>query len=103
MRLNGASALKFANTTSRCSYGGPGKIAFKFTTVQWAKQPKVAQAWRELARRHNLVSAELGDVDRVFGFLDAFLTLSYPIHYRYALPPCCVFLLYPAIMASSRL
>lgn len=84
-------------------------MTFKFTTAQWAKDPKVAAAWRELAQQHGLHPAEFADVDidRVFGFLDAFLLMSYPVQYRYVtltlFPPISLSQGYTSALFAGRL
>ncbi|OCL02897.1 NAD dependent epimerase/dehydratase family protein-like protein [Glonium stellatum] len=55
-------------------FGPPGKIRNKFVLAEWARQPKVAKAWKELAEQHKLVSNELWDIDRIFPFTDAALS-----------------------------
>ncbi|KFZ02442.1 hypothetical protein V500_00185 [Pseudogymnoascus sp. VKM F-4518 (FW-2643)] len=52
-----------------------------FTLTEWAKQPEVQRAWQEIAQAHQLRDKTLGDIDRIFGFTDAALTWSYPIHF----------------------
>lgn len=64
-------------------FGPPAKVQNRFTLVEWAKKPEVQQAWKELAEKHQLRDTSLGDVDRVFGFGDAAVACSYPVHFRY--------------------
>ncbi|OJJ77977.1 hypothetical protein ASPBRDRAFT_253535 [Aspergillus brasiliensis CBS 101740] len=62
-------------------FGPAGTIRYKFLLTEWAKQPEVQQAWKVIAEKHGLREKELRDTDRVFGFADAALTWSYPIHF----------------------
>lgn len=64
-------------------FGPPGTIRYKFTLVDWAKQPEVQIAWKEISDLHGLKYKELCDTDRVFGFTDAAMQWPYPIHYSY--------------------
>lgn len=63
-------------------YGPPGVFRFRFTLAEWAKRPEVRKAWGEIAERHGLREKELKDVDRVFGFTDLAVTMTYPIQLR---------------------
>lgn len=63
-------------------FGPPGKMRARFTLTKWAKQPEVQKAWSEIAEKHQLRDKSLGDVDRIFGFTDAAIMGSFPIHYR---------------------
>lgn len=63
-------------------YGPPGVVQFRFTLVNWAKTPEVQQAWAEIAEKHELREKELRDIDRVFGFADLALALTYSISLR---------------------
>ncbi|KAF2141531.1 uncharacterized protein K452DRAFT_228931 [Aplosporella prunicola CBS 121167] len=61
---------------------GPAAVQrSKFTLTEWAKRPEVQKAWRELVENHGLINKEFGDVDRIFGFTDMALSMSYPILY----------------------
>lgn len=60
-------------------YGGRGISRRTFTMVAWAKQEKVQLAWSKLATEHDLLSRELGDIDRIFAFLDGTLCRSSPL------------------------
>ncbi|KAJ5082238.1 hypothetical protein N7532_011281 [Penicillium argentinense] len=63
-------------------YGPPGELRFRFTLVDWAKRPEVQKAWKDIAEAHGLREKVLRDEDRVFGFADQALTLSYPLQLR---------------------
>lgn len=63
-------------------YGPPATIRFKFTLAEWAKRPEVKNAWKEIVAEHNLRNIALEDVDRVFGFTDFGLSVSYPVIQR---------------------
>lgn len=63
-------------------YGPPGAIRFRFLLAEWAKKPEVQKAWAEIAEMHGLREKGLRDVDRVFGFADLALTVSYPVQLR---------------------
>lgn len=63
-------------------YGGKGISARTFTMVEWAKQSKVQDAWKKVAKDNGLSVSELTDVDRVFGFLDGSLSRSAPLMFR---------------------
>ena len=58
-------------------YGPPGKVGIKFKLTEWAKKPEVQQAWKDIAIRDNLTVKELHDVDRIFGFADFALSVSW--------------------------
>jgi len=66
---SGMKAISVSLTSCPCRYGR-GKVAFKFSLVNWAKQPEIAKAWAEIAAKHDLVYQELTDIDRIFGFGD---------------------------------
>ena len=68
-------------------FGPPGVLRTRFTLAEWAKEPEVTQAWREIAQKHDLVDKELRDTDRVFGFTDNSLMWSYPSNFRHVYPP----------------
>jgi hypothetical protein len=57
-------------------------VQFRFTLANWAKTPEVQQAWAEIAEKHGLREKELRDIDRVFGFADLLLALTYSISLR---------------------
>lgn len=63
-------------------YGSPGALRFRFTLVEWAKKPEVQKAWGEIAERHGLREKKFRDVDRVFGFTDQAVGMTYPIQLR---------------------
>jgi len=60
-------------------YGPKGVTRRKFTLVDWAKQERVRNAWKELAEQHGLTEKEFKDVDRVFGFADGSLCRPAPL------------------------
>lgn len=68
-------------------WGPAAKLRYKFTLVEWAKKPEVQKAWKEIATKHDLKLKEFSDIDRVFGFTDGALGLSYPLLYRYVFCP----------------
>jgi len=59
-------------------YGPKGKMSFRFTLMDWAKRPEVAQAWKEIAAQNGLVYKELTDIDRIFGFTNWLLLRESP-------------------------
>lgn len=59
-------------------YGPPGKIRYRFSLTEWAKQHEVAQAWKDIAQQNDLSVKELHDVDRIFGFTDFAMSVSWP-------------------------
>jgi hypothetical protein len=63
-------------------YGPPATIRFKFTLAEWAKSPEVQNAWKEISTEYNLRNIALEDVDRVFGFTDFGISVSYPVIQR---------------------
>lgn len=63
-------------------FGPKGSVNFKFSLTQWSKDPEVQKAWAELAQKHGLRKTDPKDLDRVFGFLDFTLGMSYPISLR---------------------
>lgn len=72
--------------TPHCSsplyrFGEPGKIRYKFTLVEWAQRPEVANAWKELAEKHDLMNKQFRDVERVFSFTDAALGWSQNVYF----------------------
>ncbi|KIM93846.1 hypothetical protein OIDMADRAFT_45980 [Oidiodendron maius Zn] len=58
-------------------YGPPGKVRFKFRLTEWAKKPEVREAWKVIAKQNDLTIKELRDTDRVFGFADFALSVSW--------------------------
>jgi hypothetical protein len=58
-------------------YGPPGKVRSKFKLTEWAKQPEVNQAWKDIAIENDLTVKQLHNVDRVFGFTDFALSVSW--------------------------
>lgn len=63
-------------------FGPPAKLRSRFTLTEWAKKPEVQRTWGEIAETHQLRDKTLGDIDRVFGYLDVILIASYPVTYR---------------------
>lgn len=62
---------------------GPKVVSRRtFSMVDWAKQPKVQEAWKKLAEEHDLSQKELVDVDRVFGFADGSLVRGSSLMFR---------------------
>lgn len=57
-------------------------MSLSFTFTQWAKQPEVQEAWKQIADKNGLVQKDLGNVDRIFGFLDGMMLMSYPLYFR---------------------
>lgn len=64
-------------------WGPSACMRYKFTLVEWAKKQEVQEAWKHIAETHGLRLKEFNDIHRVFGFTDATLAWSFPIHYRY--------------------
>ncbi|KAH8700418.1 hypothetical protein BGW36DRAFT_316283 [Talaromyces proteolyticus] len=62
-------------------YGPQAKSRFRFTLTEWAKRPEVSAAWREIAKENNLRDKELREPERLFGFIDVLLMMSYPALY----------------------
>ncbi|KAL2827975.1 hypothetical protein BDW59DRAFT_159932 [Aspergillus cavernicola] len=62
-------------------FGPPGKLRYSFMLVEWAKRPEVQDAWKAIASQFGLRDRELWDTDRVFGFTDAAISWSSPIHF----------------------
>jgi len=69
------------------SHGMDGRsvLKFRFTFVEWAKDPANVAAWRELAEKHQLRESarEWKDVGSVFGRADFALLRPYPSLMRY--------------------
>lgn len=63
-------------------YGPPGEFRYSFTLVDWAKRKEVREAWQQISEEHGLREKELRDVDRVFGFADGSLSMTYPLRLR---------------------
>ncbi|GAB7350444.1 hypothetical protein MBLNU459_g1050t2 [Dothideomycetes sp. NU459] len=63
-------------------FGPPAKIGAKFLFAEWAKDESVQEAWRELAKTHGLEPKEIRDTDRIFGFLDGMLLMTFPLYFR---------------------
>ncbi|KXS97992.1 hypothetical protein AC578_8742 [Pseudocercospora eumusae] len=60
-------------------YGPKGITRRKFKIADWAKKPEVQQAWSELVQEHALITQDLGDIDRVFAFLDGTICRPAPL------------------------
>ncbi|EWZ28566.1 NAD dependent epimerase/dehydratase family protein-like protein [Fusarium oxysporum Fo47] len=58
-------------------FGPVAKVRVKFSFVEWAKQPEVQQAWKELGLKHGLVNSQLDDTDRIFGTADLAVRTPY--------------------------
>jgi hypothetical protein len=58
-------------------YGPPGVVRFRCTLATWAKAPEVQKAWAKIAEKHGLPEKKLREFDRVFGFADLLLALTY--------------------------
>lgn len=63
-------------------FGPKGTFNLRLSLAEWAKSPEVQQAWSELAEKHGLKKTEYKELDRVFGFLDVSLAMSFPIYLR---------------------
>lgn len=58
-------------------YGPPGNVRFKFRLTEWAKKLEVREAWKVITKQNDLTIKELHDTDRVFGFADFALSVSW--------------------------
>lgn len=47
--------------------------------TEWAKEPEVQQAWRELAEKYDLSLKEIPEPERVLAFTDASLLGGVPV------------------------
>ena len=56
---------------------------YKFSFVEWAKDPSHVRAWQELATKHHLRQSEWKDVGSIFGRADFCLQRSYASIMRY--------------------
>jgi len=65
--------------------GDRSVLRYRFSFVDWAKQPENVQAWKELAEKHGLRESEWQDVGSVFGRADFALLRPYPSLMRYVL------------------
>lgn len=68
-------------TCHSSSFGPRGKISYTYTLTQWAKQPEVQETWAKICKQHNLVQSPFEndyDIERIFGFADAFILSSWP-------------------------
>lgn len=63
-------------------FGPKGSASFRFSLTQWSKTPEVQQAWTELAEKYGLRKPDVKELDRIFGFLDFTLGMSYSIYMR---------------------
>jgi hypothetical protein len=63
-------------------YGPPGEARFRFSLAEWAKRSEVQRAWAEIAVKAGLPETELRGVDRVFGFTDFALAVTFPVALR---------------------
>ena len=59
-------------------------MRYKFSFVEWAKDPDNIAAWRELVSKHGLRDEEWKDVGSIFGRADFCLHRPYPSILRYA-------------------
>lgn len=75
------STISFPNPPPR-GFGPKGAVSFKFTLTEWSKRPDVQKAWDELAQKHGLKKPDVKELDRIFGFLDFSLAVSYPLSLR---------------------
>ncbi|KAH0365400.1 hypothetical protein KCU65_g6118, partial [Aureobasidium melanogenum] len=78
--LDTSSDARFHEVSSASNprgWGPPGVVRIKFTLTEWAKQPEVIAAWKEIASDAKLNRDDLGDVDRIFGFTDAAILNSW--------------------------
>ncbi|CAD0113200.1 unnamed protein product [Aureobasidium uvarum] len=66
-------------------WGPTASMRYKFTLMEWAKKSEVTEAWKQITATHGLRMKEFVDIDRVFGFTDATLGFSYPIHFRHVM------------------
>ncbi|PGG98789.1 hypothetical protein AJ80_09473 [Polytolypa hystricis UAMH7299] len=66
-------------------FGPPGKVSFSYTLVQWAADPRVHAAWKEISKQHGLESdpfSNPADRGRIFAFADAAILASYPLQFN---------------------
>jgi hypothetical protein len=63
-------------------YDPAGAIRLRFTLTNWVKTREVQKAWAEIAEKHRLREKELEDIDRIFGFADLLLSLTWSISLR---------------------
>lgn len=52
-------------------YGPQGVVRSTFSFCEWAEQPKVREAWKELAQRHSLLLDPFEDIGKSFGITDS--------------------------------
>lgn len=65
-------------------FGPRGKLRFKFSFVEWARQHETIAAWKDISRNAGCKVTELGDADaihRIFGVLDAAMTVTWNTTY----------------------
>lgn len=58
-------------------------LRFKFSFIEWAKDPEILAAWKTLVREHDLRDADWSDVGSVFGRADFCLHRPYPSILRF--------------------
>lgn len=84
-RSEGGSAqyheVEFPYSPPPRGFGPQSKMRFTFTLTEWAKKPEVQRAWEEIAEKHQLRDGKLRDVERIFGFLDSALLMSWPVNF----------------------
>ena len=78
----GAKYHETSAGTGPRGYGTARTSQTKFRTVDWAKEERVQNAWKEIAKEHNLYEKELSEPERVFGFLDGWVNLVFPLQFR---------------------
>ncbi|KAK5118686.1 hypothetical protein LTR85_007892 [Meristemomyces frigidus] len=58
--------------------GEPSVMKYRFSFVEWAKQPENVSAWKALAEKHGLRESEWKDIGSIFGRADFALLRPYP-------------------------
>jgi len=56
-------------------------MRFKFSLTQWAKQPEIQDAWKDIAEKNDLAEKGFRDIDRIFSFTDAAVAWGQQINF----------------------
>ncbi|KAK3045450.1 hypothetical protein LTS18_013800 [Coniosporium uncinatum] len=73
--------VNFAHDPPPRGFGPAGCMRFKFSLTQWAKQPEIQDAWKDIAEKNDLAEKGFRDIDRIFSFTDAAVAWGQQINF----------------------
>jgi len=60
------------------SIGPPGNLRYSFSLIEWAKQPRVQEAWSRIAQQNNLLVDPFKELEQIWNPIHIALVSSWP-------------------------